>query len=235
MPTDPSSSEPAETAIDFKRLYQYRFRNVECATKQRTWDQIAPYLYRRMGSPARILDPAAGMGEFVNALPGVERWTVDLVEHAGDRDPAVKAIVADVFEADIPADYFDGVFVSNFLEHLSTQEEVARFLAKMLTVTAPDGVIAVMGPNFRYCAKSYFDYADHILALTDRSVSEHLYSAGFEIESATPRFLPFSFTGRLPNAPWMTRAYLRAPLAWRVLGKQFLVLARRPAIAEETS
>jgi hypothetical protein len=38
---------------------------------------------------------------------------------------------------------------------------------------------------------------------------------------ALPRFLPYSFTGRLPPSPALTRQYLRNPLAWRMLGKQF--------------
>jgi hypothetical protein len=30
-----------------------------------------------------------------------------------------------------------------------------------------------------------------------------------------------------PTADWMIRAYLRIPLAWKVLGKQFFVVARK--------
>jgi hypothetical protein len=55
-----------------------------------------------------------------------------------------------------------------------------------------------------------------------------LYAAGFEILTVHARFLPYSFTGRLPSHPTLARAYLRIPLAWRILGKQFLVVAERP-------
>jgi len=71
--------------------------------------------------------------------------------------------------------------------------------------------------------------ADHTVVLTHRAVAEHLYAAGFEPERIEPRFLPYSFTGRLPLSPRLTRAYLRTPLAWRVLGKQFLAVGRREA------
>jgi hypothetical protein len=40
-----------------------------------------------------------------------------------------------------------------------------------------------------------------------------------------PRFLPFSFRGVLPPSPALTALYLRFPIAWRLLGKQFLVIA----------
>ena len=92
---------------------------------------------------------------------------------------------------------------------------------------APGGVIAVMGPNFKYCAADYFDCADHVLALTHVAVQEQLYAAGFAISEVVPRFVPYSFRSRLPASRRMTRLYLRAPVLWRLQGKQFLVLARR--------
>lgn len=217
------------SAIDYARLYDFRFRGVDQAARQRVWDEIAAFVYDRMGRPARVLDPAAGRCEFVNAVTDAqERWVVDAVDHAEFRDPAIRVIIADALEADLPAGSFDGIFVSNFLEHLASQEDVACFLGRMWDAAAPGGTIAVLGPNFKYCAKEYFDCADHTLALTHVAVEEHLYAAGFEIREVHPRFLPFSFRGLLPPSPALTRAYLRLPVAWRLLGKQFLVLAQRP-------
>jgi len=45
--------------------------------------------------------------------------------------------------------------------------------------------------------------------------------------SNTSRFLPYSFTGRLPASAGLTRAYLSMPFAWKLLGKQFLVIGER--------
>ena len=118
--------------------------------------------------------------------------------------------------------------MSNFLEHLLSQEDVAAFLEKMRDCIAPGGRIAIMGPNFRYTVREYFDFADHTVILTERGVEEHLYAAGFEIREVHPQFMPYTFTGRLPSHPALVRAYLRMPLAWRVLGKQFLLIAERP-------
>ena len=58
-----------------------------------------------------------------------------------------------------------------------------------------------MGPNFKYCAKDYFDCADHLLALTHVSVQELLFAAGYTVTEVVPRFLPFSFRSRLPAWP----------------------------------
>jgi hypothetical protein len=35
--------------------------------------------------------------------------------------------------------------------------------------------------------------------------------------------------GKQPTADWLIRVYLALPVAWRLLGKQFLVIARKPA------
>ncbi len=215
--------------MNYQRLYEYRFRDVDQRHRQAAWDEIAPFVFEQMGRPERVLDPAAGRCEFISAVPAAERWAVDEVEYAeGGGRRATTFIVSEIMAAELPATYFDGVFVSNFLEHLPSQEAVSAFLEKMHRCMAPNGRIAVMGPNFRHCAKEYFDMADHTVVLTERAVGEHLYAAGFEVERIVPRFLPYSFAGRLPAAPALVRAYLQRPLAWRVFGKQFLVIARRP-------
>ncbi len=91
----------------------------------------------------------------------------------------------------------------------------------------PSGRIAVMGPNYRYCHREYWDCADHTLALTHVAVAEHLYAAGFEVARVVPRFLPYSFRGHLPASERLTSLYLKAPIAWRLLGAQFLVVGER--------
>jgi len=214
--------------VRYDRLYSYRFRDVDQRDRVAVWGEIAAFVHRELGEPERVLDPAAGRGEFINAVPARERWAVDQVAYPeGTYDASVRRVVADVFEAELPQGYFDAVFVSNFLEHLPSQEAVAAFLERMREVLRPGGRIAVMGPNFRYCAKEYFDMADHTVVLTHRALAEHLYAAGFEPERVEARFLPYSFGGRLPPSPRLTRAYLRRRWAWRLLGKQFLAVARR--------
>jgi hypothetical protein len=210
--------------IDYQRLYEYRFRDVDQASRQAVWNEIAVYLYRLMGSPAKVLDPAAGRCEFINAIPAPERWAVDTVGHEEFRDPGVKAIVGDILDVELPPAYFDGILISNFLEHLPTQETIGTLLAALRASMEPGGTLAVLGPNFRYCPGKYFDCADHTLALTHVAVAEHLYAAGFEITAVIPRFLPFSFRGLFPPSPRLTRTYLRIPALWRVLGEQFLLL-----------
>jgi hypothetical protein len=213
--------------MDYQRLYQYRFRGVDQGARAAVWEPIAKFVYGQMGNPQTVLDPAAGRGEFINAVPAPERWAVDQVAYdEGTYDAGVRSVVSDIFDADLPQQHFGGIFVSNFLEHLTTQEATAEFLTRMYGVTSPGGRIVVMGPNFRYCSREYFDMADHTLVYTHRAIAEHLYAAGFEVERVVAQFLPYSFTGKLPPSPALTARYLQMPWAWRLLGKQFLVIGK---------
>jgi hypothetical protein len=219
---------PETGQINYERLYHYRFRDVDQQKRQAVWSEIAAYVYRRMGAPSRVLDPAAGRCEFINAIPADERWVVDAVDYGEFRDNGVKAIFGDILDVEFPAAHFDGVFVSNFLEHLTSQDTIAIVLGKLCASMQRGGTIAVVGPNFRYCAGEYFDCADHTVALTHVSVAEHLHAAGFEVTVVVPRFLPYSFRGMLPPSRLLTRTYLQVPALWRLLGKQFLVLGVKP-------
>jgi SAM-dependent methyltransferase len=213
--------------LNYERLYSYRFSDIDQDARIAVWKEIAPHVHGLMGSPRKLLDPAAGRGEFIGAAPAAETWAVDEVAYPeASHKPDTKVIVSSIMDAELPAGHFDGVYVSNFLEHLHDQEAIAAFLEKMHAAMEPGGRIAIMGPNYRYCADEYWDCADHYVALTHVAIAEHLYAAGFEPERIVPRYLPYSFRGILPPSRTLTRLYLKTPPAWRLLGKQFLVIGR---------
>jgi SAM-dependent methyltransferase len=214
--------------MNYERLYSYRFRDIDQAARLRVWEAIAPHVHGLMGSPQTVLDPAAGRGEFIGSIPANERWAVDEVAYAeAEQTAGVKVVTAKIMDAELPSNHFDGVYASNFLEHLHDQEAISQFLERMHEVMKTGGRIAIMGPNYRYCAKEYWDCADHYVALTHVAIAEHLYAAGFEPERIIPRYLPYSFRGILPPSQRLTGLYLRMPPAWKLLGKQFLVIGRR--------
>lgn len=215
--------------MDLDRIYAYRFRDVDHAKRGMVWGELARFMHHQLGAPDSILDPAAGMCEFINAIPCKEKWGVDVNEpfiraHAATD---VRIAIGDTRTIDLPKDHFDAVFVSNFLEHLESQEEVAAFLTKLHSHLKPGGRIAVMGPNFKYVFREYFDFADHTVVLSELGAAEHLYGAGFEVEKVYPRFLPLSFRGRLPVNRFLVKSYLAMPWAWRFFGKQFLLIGRK--------
>jgi SAM-dependent methyltransferase len=129
----------------------------------------------------------------------------------------------------LPKDHFDVVFVSNYLEHLSSSDDVIAQLREIRSVLKPDGRLIVLQPNVRYVGAAYWDFIDHRVALTERSLIEAAHAAGYRVERVIPRFLPYTTKSRIPSSSWLVRTYLRLPLAWRLMGKQTLLVARATA------
>jgi hypothetical protein len=127
----------------------------------------------------------------------------------------------------VPPSHFDAAFMSNFLEHCRTREQVLDVLRAVWIALKPGGRVLILGPNFRCCARDYYDYFDHHLPLTEKSVAEALQLAGFDVEVAQSRTLPFTFRSRLPSWPWLVWLYLRLPWLWRFFGAQFFLVGRR--------
>ena len=179
-----------------------------------------------------MLDIGAGYCEFINNVRAAERVAIDrnpdVRRHAAN-GVRVHEVAAERLPEVLPVDHFDVAFASNFLEHCRSRDEMLAVLRAVRAVLKPAGRFMILGPNFRYCYRDYFDYFDHHLALTDRAVGEALEVAGFVVETNLPRTLPFSFNGKLPTAPWLVRLYLRSPWAWRVLGKQYFVVGKKTA------
>ena len=214
--------------MNYKKIYAYRFKEVSREKKITAWTVISSFVYRKMNQPVKILEPGAGQCEFINSVPSAEKWAVDMddsiLNYAGKN---VKTIIGKVLDVDLPKEYFDGIFVSNFLEHLDNQLQVAEFLEKMNQLMKKGGVVVVLGPNFKYCYKNYFDFADHNVILTELSVCEHLFGAGFEIVECRPKFLPISFRSRFPVSSFLIKMYLQMPFFWNFFGKQFLIVAKK--------
>ena len=214
------------------KIYESRFQGINHTKKTLVWKELSKWLfYKCLNNPEKILDPAGGMCEFINSVPAKEKWVIDMEEEFIKKHVAenVKILVGSNLKVEIPRNYFDGIFVSNFLEHLKSQEEVALFLKRMYNSLKQGGRIAIMGPNFKYCYREYFDFADHSVILTELSLAEHLYGAGFEIVKIIPRFFPLSFRSgsQLPVTSSIIKAYLTIPIVWRIMGKQFLLIGKK--------
>ena len=217
---------------DLSKLYRFRFREADRAGKMRIWKALCEHFFQPLiGEDRVIVDLACGYGEFINNIRGKKKYAVDL-------NPDARANVADDVQfcpsradamSEIHADSVDVVFASNFLEHLRSKEECDAVLAEVRRILRPGGRFVIMGPNIRYLAAAYWDFYDHCLPLSHLSLEEGLVQADYEIERIVPRFLPYTSRSRLPRHPALIALYLKAPLVWRLLGKQFLVIGRKPA------
>jgi hypothetical protein len=57
-PAPETSAALPAAGINYERLYTYRFRDVDQASRQAVWQEIARYAHARMGAPQRVRDPA---------------------------------------------------------------------------------------------------------------------------------------------------------------------------------
>ena len=212
-------------------LYARRFNTTERERKNRVWQVLCHSFFQTYVRPTdTVLDLGAGFCEFINHIRCQAKIAVGLDEqikqHAA---PDVEVLRTSSSKMDmIPDASVDMVFASNFFEHLPSKQEFMASLAEIYRVLRAGGRLLILQPNIRFLTGEYWDFLDHHIPLTDRTLVEALELVGFHIVEVRPRFLPFTTKSRLPQHPWLVRLYLRLPIAHRVLGKQAWVVATKP-------
>src|SRR5690349_24406245 len=68
----------------------------------------------------------------------------------------------------------DLVFTSNFFEHLPNKTALGRTLEEVFRCLKPGGRLVAMGPNIKHTLGRYWDFWDHYLPLTEKSLAEGL-------------------------------------------------------------
>ncbi len=216
-------------------LYDVRFSSGERDRKAGVWHVLVSRVFQPwIPDGAVVLDLGCGFGEFSNNVIAARRIAVDVSEESrAFLDPEIDFRAGDIGAIPWVADNtVDVVFTSNVLEHLSDRDHVVRAVGEARRVLKPGGVFIAMGPNIRYLAGPYWDFWDHVVPISDRSICELLETMHFEIVDAVPRFLPYTTKGRLPASGSLLALYLRMRVFWPLFGRQFLVRARKPLAAE---
>jgi SAM-dependent methyltransferase len=218
-----------ETRGELQREYARRFAN-QARYRDDVWKVLtADFFQPLISRDATVLDLGCGWGEFVNNIVAAKKYGMDLNPESRDR------LARDVglFEQDaseewpLPMDSLDCVFTSNFFEHLRTKDDLRRTVEQIHRCLRPGGQLICIGPNIRCVPGSYWDFWDHYLPLTERSLGGMLELLGFQIERRVARFLPYQMSGRRPAPLPLVRLYLRLPFVWPIVGRQFLVIARK--------
>lgn len=215
---------------DLVSLYRHRFPEADLPAKYGIWQVLCRDYFQQFVKPdGSLLDLACGYGEFVNNIRAAQKYAVDLnPDSPRFVHPPVtfKGTRADQLDF-LPDDTLDTVFTSNFLEHLPDKAALSAVFNEVRRVLKPGGRFLVLGPNIRYLPGAYWDFYDHHLALSHQSLEEGLALHGFQAELVVDRFLPYTTRSALPQAPWLVSLYLKAPPIWKLLGKQFFVVARK--------
>jgi SAM-dependent methyltransferase len=199
--------------------------------KRSIWKVLCKHFFQKfIPRDAMVMDIAAGNCEFINYIEAREKiafdYNSDIKLYA---DQGVHAINDSFFNM---ASYLkrkcDIVFASNIFEHLDSKEQVIAAIKLCYEHLSQGGRLLILQPNISYVKGAYWDFIDHKVPLTDKSLIEAGRFAGFTAVYTLARFLPYTTQSRLPQHPLLVLLYLKIPVARLILGKQsFLVLEKQ--------
>ncbi len=220
--------------MELDKLYSNRFDHDEQKRKTEIWRVLCEDFFSKYIKDGDvILDPAAGYCEFINLISNSPRCrkiasdlNPDMLSHA-NKNVETHISSAENLEF-LPDASVDVVYVSNFFEHIKDRELITKMLREFNRVLKKGGTLLVMQPNIRFAYKEYWDFFDHYTPISDRSMVEAVNMAGgYEIMEIIPQFMPYTTKSRIPQSPLLVKMYLKFPPAWKIMGKQLFLVARK--------
>ncbi len=215
---------------DFETLYTKRFSVAERTVKQALWQcLVESYLQTLFGEDLTIIDIGCGFCEFINSVKGRKKYAYD-IEPAfeGFAERGVEFIKAERGKSiPLPDESCDRIFASNFFEHLNSREEVQMILKDAYRILKPTGKMIAIQPNIALIGGAYWDFFDHVIPFSDKSLLEAMEMVGFKRYYIKRRFLPYTTKSSRYFRPLLLRIYLAIPLFQWVFGKQSLIVAEK--------
>ena len=220
----------SEQPMDVRQLYQGRFSPEDLRKKNEIWKVLCGSFFQQFIREDQIvLDVGAGYCEFINHIRCAKKFAVDPNEETARFAASDVRVFAE--PSSLPESSVDAVFMSNLLEHMKSKEDILKLFAEARRILKPGGRILILQPNIRFLSREYWDFFDHRMPLSDRSLVEGLRLVDFQIEKVLPRFLPYTTKCRMPQNPLWVKMYLKMPWAWKIFGKQTFVVARKACTA----
>jgi SAM-dependent methyltransferase len=219
------------TPEDLQRIYGTRFA-ANRDYRDQVWQILVKDFFQQFVQTSdRVLDLGCGYGEFTKHIRCAAKFAMDLNPDA----PRLLGDEVTCFNQDcsarwpLPDHALEVVFTSNFFEHLPDKPALGRTLDEVFRCLSPGGRLIAMGPNIRFLSGSYWDFWDHYVPLSEKSLSEALVIRNFELTRVEDRFLPYTMSDGRHHPLAFLRLYLRLRPAWKILGRQFLIVATKPA------
>ena len=110
---------------------------------------------------------------------------------------------------------------------MKDREEILSALSDIRTLLAPGGSLLIIQPVIDLVGNTYWDFFDHIVPMTRKSLREVLTVSGYEITDYIPRFLPYTTKSGLPVTMFLLRIYLLIPWYLRPFAGQCFIRARK--------
>jgi SAM-dependent methyltransferase len=192
----------------------------------KVWRAITEHLQHYVSRNGSVLDLGCGYGDFINQIKAKEKYALDIgpdVKEHINKD--VNFINAPSVKIDkLNNNSIDVIFSSNLLEHLD-RNEIDKTMLGIQKILKNNGTLILIGPNYRYCHKEYFDDYTHKTIFSHITLVDLLYEYGFTARVVKPRFLPLTLKSKLPKSYWLTKVYLLSPV--KPMGKQMLLIFDR--------
>ena len=220
-----------EKPSELQREYSIRFGDIS-EYRNSVWEiLVKDYFQKLIGDEKSILDLGCGWGEFINNIQAPIKYAMDL------NPEGYKLVDKNIIfknqdcsnNWDIEENSLDVIFSSNFFEHLLSKNDLTKTLDNAYRALKPGGRIICLGPNIRYTGALYWDFYDHYLPLTHLSMAEVLRMTGFRVDKNLPKFLPYTMADGKQPPLFFVKLFLKVPMAWKFLGKQFLLVASKPS------
>ena len=213
------------------KLYKNRFSEKDILQKNKIWKVLCQSFFQRyIGRNDIVLEIGAGYGEFINNIQCREKYVIDVNDDTQCYlNPDIKFFRNRSTDLSfLKNDSIDVVFMSNFSEHLLDKEELIVTLIEIIRVLKPSGRLLILGPNIRFAYREYWDFFDHFIPLSDKALIELLEALDLKIERSIGQFLPYTTKSRIPKSAFVVWLYLQAPFMWLIIGKQMLIVAKKP-------
>jgi len=210
-----------EYGLRFDHIVEYRNKVWKILTKG--------FFQALIPKEASLLDLGVGYGEFINNIEANEKFAMDLNPRAKNfLNKDVVFINQNCAEKwPVAENSLDAIFSSNFFEHLESKGQVQLVIEQAYRGLKPNGMLVLVGPNIKHTKGRYWDVWGHHVPMTEKSVSELLKIYNFKIVKCIPKFLPYAMGSTRPLPLFFLPWYLKAPFLWKILGKQFLIVAKK--------
>lgn len=215
--------------IDYVQCYKNRFSETEKERKHLMWKLLCEVFFQKfVGRKDTVIDIGAGYCEFINNIKCGRKIAIDInsdIKKFANKNVEVSNI--NIFN--LPKKFenvADVIFITNFLEHLDTKDEVVGVLVIANKLLKNHGKLILVQPNIDLTKESYWDYIDHKVVLNTKSIEEAINLSGFQIKLFIKKFLPYTTKAPfLPISKLLLQLYLLIPQAIRPFTGQSLVVA----------